>query len=132
MRASDPRAGILVAAMREAGRKAAEPVAEAARAAVPNDSGTLAGDIRVTAARTGAGVRMGRKTVPYAGWVEFGGKRQNPHLSLREFIPDGRYLFPAARGMGPQVVDAYSSALTHAFDDIAWTNETADPEAVHD
>ena len=126
-RASDPRAGELVAAMQGAGRKAAEPVAEAARGDVPWDTGTLSGDIRVTASRTGAAVRMGRAKVPYAAPVEFGGWPPG-----REFIADGRYLFPAARANQSNVVDAYSSALSHAFDDLSWTNETSDPEAVHD
>lgn len=132
VKASDPRAGQLIKAMQGAGKQAAEPIAAAARATVPHDSGTLQGDIRVTASRTGAAVRMGRKTVPYAGWIEFGGTRHSPHDSSRDFVADGRYLFQAARGNETKVVDAYSSALSHAFDGIPWTNETTDGSAVHD
>jgi hypothetical protein len=132
VRSSDPRAGALVKAMQDAGRKAAEPIAAAARASLPHDTGTLAGDVRVTASRTGAAVRMGRSSIRYAGWIEFGGTRHEPHDSSRDYIADGRYLFPAARSEQPGAVDAYTSALQHAFDNLDWTNTTSDPTAVHD
>ena len=66
---------------------------------------------------------MGSKAVPWAGWVEFGGTRHRPWQSSREFVKDGRYLFPAARGLAQQTADLYSDALEHVFTSSGvWTN----------
>jgi hypothetical protein len=125
--------GPLGKAVQQAGKAAGEPVANIARSTVPKSSGDLAGDIRVTASRTGAAVRMGRARVPYAGWVEFGGKRQAPHFSARTYVPNGRYLFDAARGRAAQSAQLFSDAVTRALADFDWTNSsTASPGAVHD
>jgi hypothetical protein len=126
-KATDPRAGELSAAMRKAGGAAAAPVAEAARGAVPVDSGRLSGDIRVNASRTGATVRMGRASVPYAGPVDFGG-----YPGDREYLAGGRYLFPAAQGLAGTVADRYSTEIQRALDGLDWTNSTSDGAAVHD
>jgi bacteriophage HK97-gp10 putative tail-component len=131
-KASDERAGALLRYLKDAGREAAQPVASAARSAVPNDKGRLQGDIRVTATRTGAAVRMGRKTVPYAGWVEFGGTRRRPHVSRRDFVQTGRYLFPAARRLSETTATLYEHKIQEAFDHFPWTNATTTAEAVHD
>jgi hypothetical protein len=130
-RLADDVTGPLYQAMKQAGRDAAEPVAAATRQALPHVSGTLAGDVRTSGTRTGAAVRMGRASVPYAGWVEFGGTR--PDGSERPFIPTGRYLFPAARGLAEQAARAYSENLARLFErSDLWTNTTSDGSAVHD
>jgi hypothetical protein len=124
--------GPLNKAMAAAGRAAAEPVAAMARSALPHASGRLAGDVRVTASRSGAAVRMGRKTLPYAGWVEFGGTRRKPHDSARLFVRAGRYLFPAAAQLAPVAARLYSDATTAAFANYRWTNRGDNPGGVHD
>lgn len=129
---SDPRAGALIAYLQAAGREAAEPVAVTVRSTLPNDSGTLSKDVRVTASRTGAAVRMGRKKVPYAGWVEFGGRRHRPHESVRPFVSTGRYLFPAARVLATTSARIYEEAVTRGLDAFRWTNQTGNPADVHD
>ena len=124
-------------AFQQAGRTAAEPVASAARAAFPQSNtdhaGRLAGDVRVTASRSGAAVRVGRSTIRYAPWVEFGGRRHLPHESARPFVSTGRYLFPAGRQLASTSAQLYSDALTRALEQFGWTNpSSAAPEAVHD
>jgi len=121
------------AAIKGAGKQAAEPVAARARGAVPHVSDTLSGDIRVSGTKTGAAIRMGRVSVPYAGWIEFGGTRKEPHPSSRQYIASGRYLFPAAAGLASQSAELYSSALERILNTNAvWTNTSSDPGAVHD
>ena len=98
---SEDEQGPLFKAIRDAGLHAVEPVAARTRSSVPHvevegQKGSLSGSVRASGTRTGAGVRMGSKAINWAGWVEFGGKRESPHLSERESVQGGRYLFPAA------------------------------------
>lgn len=131
---ADDVSGPLYQAIKDAGKQAAEPVASRARSAVPHGpDNRLAGDIRVSGTKTGAAVRMGRVSIPYAGWIEFGGTRKRPHPSTRTFIPSGRYLFPAAAGLSDKSAELYSAALQRILNgDAVWTNTSADPGAVHD
>lgn len=130
--------GPMFAQIKEAGRQAAEPVAERARSVLPKSTGDhagrLAGDVRVSGTKTGASVRMGRKTVAYAGWIEFGGSLSDAqHNATREFIPTGRYLFPSAVGVGPVAAEKYAAALSRVLNSgSVWTNTTNDPGSVHD
>jgi hypothetical protein len=126
--------GPLFNAMKRAGYAAVEPVVPATRARLPTGgSGRLAGSLRASAYKSGAAVRMGSKSVPYAGWVEFGGTRRRPHDSNRPYIRSGRYLFPAAADLSPAAAAAYTRALDEMFGSgRVWTNTTSDPAAVHD
>jgi hypothetical protein len=113
--------------LQQAGRQAADPVANVARNAIPHESGTLAGDVRVSSARSGASVRVGRASIPYAGPVDFGG-----WPGEREYVAAGRYLFPAAQGLASSTATLYGQALDRALADVSWTNTASEPEAVHD
>ena len=127
--------GLLYKALRQAGLTAAEPVAAVTRSTLPQSDrrgaipGRLAGDVRVTASRSGAAVRMGRASLRYAGWVEFGGHRRAPHESSRDYSPRGRYLFPAALQMAPEAARLYAAATEKAVSDFPWTNTGS---SVHD
>jgi hypothetical protein len=125
-------AGPLNAALKAAGVIAAQPVADVTRSTLPQDSGRLAGDVRVSGTKTGASVRMGRASIRYAGWVEFGGHRKVPHASTRQYVPIGRYLFPAALTLATRTAGLYSTAVSVALGNFNWTNSTADAAAVHD
>jgi hypothetical protein len=114
---SDPRAGDLTDAMAAAGRRAAQPVADAVRSAYPSVTGRLAASVRVTGSRSGAAVRVGRKSVPYAGPVDFGG-----YPGDRPYIASGRYLYPAMAAHQFDVVTGYEQAVGHAVDRFRWTN----------
>jgi len=131
--------GPLFNAMKRAGYHAVTPVVGRTREALPVtprrgvEPGRLAMSTRASGTRSGAAVRMGSKTVPYAGWVEFGGQRRRPHLSERPFISSGRYLFPAARDLGPAAARQYTDAINDLFHrNAVWTNATETGESVHD
>lgn len=125
----------LFAAMKKAGYAAVQPIVGRTRGSLPvgtasrgHRSGALAGSLRVSAYRSGAAVRMGSKSVPYAGPVDFGG-----YPGERPYMPNGRYLFPAAEGEAHRAVTEYSNAINDLFGRTAiWTNTSANPEAVHD
>ena len=124
--------GPLNRAFQAAGRQAAEPTHAAAKAALPQVSGRLAGDLRIGATKSGATVRMGRASIRYAGWVEFGGHRKAPHPSSRDYDPRGRYLFPNAVRLAPAAAATYATALERTLNNFPWTNESGDGGAVHD
>lgn len=123
----------LLAQMREAARQATEPVATAIREALPRSdtdhAGRLAGNVRTTATRTGSAIRMGSAAIKYAGPVEFGG-----YPGDREFVADGRYMFPTARSANLSAIAAakYSTALERTIDGYAWTNTTTEGDKVHE
>lgn len=141
-RLTDDFKGPLYDAIKIAGKELSEPVAAATRSALPTSDypesdyhrpGALRGDVRTYATKTGAGVRMGRKAVPYAPWVEFGGTRHDPHESARPFVKAGRYLFPAAEAQASAAAGRYSDALQRALNRTGlWSNETTEPGAIHD
>jgi hypothetical protein len=126
-RATDPRAGELLAYLQQAGREAAEPVAGQTRSSQPRQTGALAGDVRVTSSRSGAAVRVGRARIPYAGPTDFGG-----YPGDRPYMADGRYLFPAAHALAASAARYYSDAMERGLEHFGWTNTTDNPEAVHD
>lgn len=74
--------------LREVGKSAAKPVADRAYGQVPVDSGALQADIRTFATKTNAGVRVGRKRLPYAGPI-IGG-----HGADGVERPQGGYIAP--------------------------------------
>lgn len=132
--------GPLFNAMKRAGYAAVQPIVALVRGALPKSErkasrthrpGALMMDVRASGTQSGGSVRMGRKTIPYAGWVEFGGTR--PDGSEREFVRGGRYMFPAAKGDASRAGKAYSDALTALFGNSGiWTNTTDDGGNVHD
>jgi hypothetical protein len=120
----------LLDGMMAAGRAAAEPVAAAVRSQLPRVTGTLAGDVRVVSSmqKTGAAVRYGRKPVPYAGAVDFGGWPGD-----RPYLARGRYMFPAAQNVGDRAARAYETELERIFGRSGiWTNLTINPAQVRD
>src|SRR6516165_3588095 len=110
----------------------APTVAVVGMSALRRDVTRLTADVRTSATKTGGAVRMGRASLRYAGWVEFGGHRKAPHPSTRQFEPRGRYLFPAALTLATAVANRYDQAVTQALNSFQWTNETTDAAGVHD
>lgn len=124
-RLADVDTKVVGKALREAGRRSAEPVAAAARSALPRVSGRLAGSVRTRQAQSGYGVAFGNKAKPYAGWVEFGGSRNRPHASRRDYVRNGRYVFPAAYAEASHSVGLYAEALDDVIARFVWTGPDA-------
>jgi hypothetical protein len=107
-------------AFQEAGVRVATPVADTIRSALPNVSGDLSGSVRVTKIRTGATIRVGTKSIPYAGPVEFGGYPESvPYVST------GRYIFPAATGLAAKAGEEYGKEVQKAIDHYPWEQPKA-------
>ncbi|HKY66049.1 MAG TPA: hypothetical protein VJM49_06750 [Acidimicrobiales bacterium] len=79
------------------------------RGEVPVLTGTLAASVETVALdEAGVGVAIG-DGVPYAGWIEFGGSRG------REYIAEGRYLYPTAL----EAEDEFVTLASDTADDTA-------------
>ena len=83
------------------------------RAKVPKRTGQFASTVRASKTKRAVLVRMGKAKVPYAGWLEFGGTRGRP------YVPGGRWLYPTAFDMEPQLV---AIANRTAHDEIRSTH----------
>ncbi len=94
----------------QAGKKAADVIAAAARSRVPVDSGRAQSSIRATAGRGGKVVGGGAKA-PYYPWLDFGGSVGRKKAVHREFIATGRYLYPAFTDKRGEVLDVYVAAV---------------------
>lgn len=88
-------------------------VAARASAKAPVVSGKLAGSYRGTGAQRYGTVKGGGASVPYAGWIDFGGSRRgnNGSVANRAFLKEGRIIFPALMELEPKIIDMYSKAL---------------------
>jgi len=112
----------LDAAARTAFLGVAEEAAGTVEMVVPRYTGALAAS--VTAAlksarskKEGARVAMG-KGLPYAGWIEFGGTRGRPR------VPTGRYLYPTALDVVPQLEAAGADAARTEIGRFRWAKPT--------
>jgi len=91
----------------------ADQVAVLVRGRVPRVSGRLASSVTAEDITDGANVGMGG-SVPYAGWIEFGGTRGRPYVST------GRYLYPTAQDAGPLLQRAGEQAARTEIKGMTW------------
>lgn len=94
-----------------------EKVAANARGRMPSRSGRARGSVKAGTSGNAAHVQGGKKTVPYFGWLDFGGtlkptggRRNTQH---RPKLSKGRYLYPAIEQMQPEI----ESGAVEAFED---------------
>lgn len=103
-------------------KAAAEVVAANARARVPVRSGRARGSIRATSGGNRAFVVGGRATVPYYGWLDFGGRApiSGRPRSVGPWAgtgggKEGRFIYPAIEATRTVVVHMVESALVAAI-----------------
>lgn len=99
-------------------KKIAEIVARDARGRLPVRSGRAAASLRATGDARGAAVIGGRKSVPYYGWLDFGGtlspsgRRRNTQSRPR--LKEGRAIYPAIRANRDELLEASVRSLDNA------------------
>ncbi len=81
------KAGADMDELKEVNAQAARVALPAVRALVPRRTGTLAGSIRAGATKRAGVVRAGRKSVPYAGVINYGWPAR--HITGRLFANNG-------------------------------------------
>lgn len=97
-----------------ANKSAADVVAQAAAAKAPSRTGKLRASIRALGQAKQGLVKMGKASLPYAGWIEFGGNIKYGTIK-RTFIKQGRYLFPTLQAKQEQVLGIYELELEKAL-----------------
>lgn len=97
----------------------ADPVAQTIRGNVPVKSGRWKRSIKPGATAKGAHITWGRSTVPYAGWMEFGGRRAGgpggSAVAVRTRTPDGRYVWPEVGRARGQAEETAQQILQDTF-----------------
>ena len=100
----------------------ADHVAADVAAAVPVETGALAGSVTAELHDDAVAVGIGGDDVPYAGWIEFGGDREGKHgaIASRPYVETGRYLFPTALDAEPQLIAAGTDAASDEIGRYRW------------
>lgn len=96
----------------QAGKKAAAIVAEAAARKVPVRSGRARDSLRSKVSYGGGAVVFGRSSVPYAGWLEFGGAVGRNDSVKRPVVRGGRYIFPSLDEHRGEVLSSYEATVS--------------------
>ena len=83
---------------------AAQLLIDEARPTVPEVSGAARRSMVARSTRTSARVAVGGKKAPHFPWLDFGGQgRVAGRPAPRDFITEGRYIYPTLRRVRPQI-----------------------------
>jgi hypothetical protein len=90
--------------LRVALNSAAQMLIDEAKRHVPSVTGAARRSMVARSTRTSARVAVGGKKAPYFPWLDFGGQgRIAGRPAAREFIREGRYIYPSLRRIRPQI-----------------------------
>jgi hypothetical protein len=71
---------------------------------VPVDTGAARRSVVSRSTRTSARVAVGGKRAPWFPWLDFGGQGRRPgRPARREFLREGRYVYPTLRRIRPLI-----------------------------
>ncbi len=83
---------------------AAQLLVDRTRPLIPSVSGAARRSLKARSTRTSARIAVGGKTAPYYPWLDFGGQgRIAGRPAPREFIREGRYVYPTLRRIGREI-----------------------------
>ena len=117
-RGTDKLVGRIVDITPEAFEKIANLAVAQVRVKMPSKTGRMRDSVRAARQKKRVLVRAGKAKVPYMGWMEFGGTRGRP------YIGQGRYLYPTAFDMEPQLVKIANEVAHEQIERQRW-EETA-------
>ncbi len=108
-------------ALGQAGKSAADIVAQAARPKVPVKTGRAASTLRAVVANGGGAVAFGGPRAPYAGFLDYGNKVGSGRgvgrndSQPREFRRAGRIVYPTLADKRDDVVATYEELVDDAL-----------------
>lgn len=91
--------------LRKVLKETAEIVASDARMDIPVLTGKAKKSLKAGTSGAASVIRGGQKTVPYYGWLDFGGTIQPKGTPITRAVPGrGRYIYPAIKRKLPAAV----------------------------
>ncbi|WP_433368360.1 HK97 gp10 family phage protein [Actinoplanes sp. CA-142083] len=91
----------------------ADLLVEHTRPKIPSRSGAARRSLVARSTRTSARVAVGGKKAPWFPWLDFGGEgRIKGRPAAREFIKEGRYVYPTLAEIRPKIETQLQGALS--------------------
>lgn len=110
--------------LRLALNSAAQLLIDKARPQVPSVSGAARRSMVASSTRTSARISVGGKKAPYFPWLDFGGQgRVKGRPVKREFIREGRYIYPTLRKIRPDIEKQLHDAISAVIRDAGLTED---------
>ncbi|HEX2551807.1 MAG TPA: HK97 gp10 family phage protein [Nocardioidaceae bacterium] len=98
--------------------EAAELLVDRTRPKIPAITGAARRSLVARSTRTSARVAVGGKRAPYFPWLDFGGAgRIAGRPAQRQFITEGRYVYPTLRQIRPQIEKQLQASITAVIRD---------------
>lgn len=98
--------------LRLALNEAAKEVIDYAQPRIPRRTGRAAGSLKARSSQREARIAVGGRRAPYYPWLDFGGQgRRKGRPAKREFIREGRYVYPALAARRDRVTEIMANAL---------------------
>ncbi len=105
--------------IRIAFNKAADLLIDHTKPKIPEITGAARRSLVARSTRTSARVQVGGKKAPWYPWLDFGGQgRIKGRPAPREFIREGRYLYPTLRDIRPLIEKALDDGITQVIRDV--------------
>jgi hypothetical protein len=99
--------------LRLALNSAANLLVDHVRPKVPSVSGAARRSLVARSTRTSARVAVGGKRAPYFPWLDFGGQgRIAGRPAPRQFLSEGRYVYPGLREIRPRIEAQLQESIT--------------------
>lgn len=99
--------------LRIALNSAADLLVDATRPKIPSLSGAARRSLVARSTRTSARVAVGGKKAPWYPWLDFGGQGRRPgRPAAREFLREGRYVYPTLREIRPRIEAQLQESIT--------------------
>lgn len=97
-------------------------VVQGTKPQVPVLRGKAKASVRARSTQEKARVFAGGKRVPYYAWLDFGGRVGRKNATVREYVPDGRYLFPTYRQLRDRGVieEKLTRAIVRVARSVGW------------
>lgn len=104
--------------LRLALNSAADLLVQHTRPKIPEVTGAARRSLVARSTRTSARVAVGGKRAPYFPWLDFGGQgRVKGRPAPRQFLAEGRYVYPTLREIRPKIEQQLQDAITAVISD---------------
>lgn len=93
--------------------EAAQLLIDRTKPKIPQNTGAARRSMVARSTRTSARVAVGGKKAPYFPWLDFGGQgRIKGRPAPRQFLREGRYVYPTLRQIRPEIEQKLQDSIT--------------------